>query len=104
MPLSAAHQKIAEAWYLKLPGKRGIDIPADVYDKMKPVADGITMPLWGRSTLPHQMQWLYDQGKTQPYQIHAAFNELPHPHAPNVKVGEYPDYVSAMQTYQEHSK
>jgi hypothetical protein len=102
--LTPAQRKIGEAWYLKLPAKRGIDIPARVYDQMKPVADGITMPMWGRPALPHQMAWLYEHGHTQPYQIHAAFSALPHPHAPNVKVGEYPDYVHALSTYKEHSQ
>jgi hypothetical protein len=102
--LTAEQKKIGQAWYLSQPGKRGIDIPAETYDKMRAVADGITIPMWGRRLLPAQMQHLYENHQTEPYQIHAAIGQLPHPHAPNVKVSEYPHYVSAFQTYQEHSK
>ena len=72
------------AWYLGLPGKRGIDIPEHIYDRIAPVANGITLPLWGRPASPEQLQWLHDNEVTEPEDIHKAFNGLPHPHAPSV--------------------
>lgn len=90
------------AWYLGLPGKRGIDIPEHIYDRIAPVANGITLPLWGRPAAPEQLQWLHDNEVTEPEDIHKAFNGLPHPHAPSVTVGEFPSYAHAMQTFEEH--
>lgn len=92
------------AWALRLPGQRGVHIPEDVYDRMYAIGNGVTLPIWGRPILPHQMQWLYDRGLTQPAQIHAAFSQLPHPHAPNVSVGDYPHYANAMHVFEQHSK
>lgn len=87
-----------------LPGKRGIDIPVDVYDRMMTTAMGVTMPLWGRRPTPHQMQALYDAGMTEPEQIHAAFNDLPHPRAPSLKVGEYGHWKDAQQAWTKHTQ
>jgi hypothetical protein len=85
-----------------LPGKRGRDIPEDVYDAIHHVASGITMPLWGRPPTPQQMQHLYDTGTHDPQGIHDAFGGLPHPHAPNLKVGEYQSYQRAHEEYRKH--
>jgi hypothetical protein len=89
-------------WLLSQPGKRGIDIPADTWDKIHQVASGITQPLWGRPPTPQQMQHLHDSGATTPDRIHAAFAELPHPHAPHLSVGEYDSWKSAYGLYQQH--
>lgn len=91
-----------KAAVLKIPGLRGRDIPEDKYDQIRDVADGITMPLWGRPATPHQMQHLYDTGAHDPASIHVAFGNLDHPHAPGVKVGEYSLYSKALQTYHQH--
>lgn len=101
MTLSRQKRQQAMGWWLNLPGKRGVDIPEETYDRIYSVGNGITMPLWGRPILPEQMQYLHDNDLTQPSQIHAAFGELPHPHAPNVKVSEYPDYVHAMKAHED---
>jgi hypothetical protein len=103
MSLTQQEKQKAMSWWLKLPGKRGVDIPEGEYDKVYPVAAGITLGVWGRQPHPRQMQWLHDQGITEPADVHAAFAGLPHPGAPNVTVGEYPQYAKAYQTYQEHS-
>lgn len=90
------------AWYLSVPGKRGVDIPADRYDKIAPVANGITLPLWGRPASPQQLQYLHDNDLTEPSQIHAAFGALPHPNAPSISVSDYPAYTAALKTYEDH--
>lgn len=90
------------AWYLSVPGKRSVDIEPAVYDKIAPVANGITLPIWGRPAHPEQLQWLADNNMTEPAQIHDAYSNLPHPNAPNIKVGEYPDYVHAQQVFEDH--
>lgn len=102
MPLNARQKQRAMAWYLGLPGKRGIDIPEHIYDRIAPVANGITLPLWGRPAAPEQLQWLHDNEITEPEDIHKAFNGLPHPHAPSVSVGEFPSYAHAMSVFEEH--
>ena len=101
--LSADERRRIHAELMKLPGKKGIDIPADLHDRIRDVATGITMPLWGRPPTPQQMQWLHDQGAHEPAQIHAAFASLPHPHAPSLSVGDYQKYASALKTYKQHS-
>ena len=103
MSLNSQQRAAAMSWWLGLPGKRGVEIPEEEYDKVYPVAAGITLPLWGRPPHPRQMQYLHDQGITEPADIHAAFSSLPHPQAPNVTVGEYPAYAEAFQTYEAHS-
>ena len=102
MALTPQETARAQAWLDALPGARGRDIPEDVYDQMYATANGITLPVWGRPVTPEQMQAMYDQELTTPAAIHQAFNSLPHPHAPNVTVGEYHDYEQALQTYQKH--
>ena len=92
-----------KAAVLKIPGLRGRDIPEADYDKIRDVADGITMPLWGRPATPFQMQHLYDSGAHDPASIHAAFSDLQHPHAPGLKVGEYQTYSKALSTYKMHA-
>ena len=93
---------VAQQWLDSLPGKRGTDIPPDVYDTIYHVGNGITLPMWGRPILPHQIAALYSQGATTPQAIHQALGSLPHPNAPNVSVSEYPHYVQAYRTYNEH--
>jgi hypothetical protein len=101
MALTRRERQQAMAWALKLPGQRGVSVPEAVYDRIYSVGNGITMPLWGRPILPEQIQYLHENGLTEPSQIHQAFNDLPHPHAPNVKVGEYQDYVHAFKAHED---
>lgn len=89
-------------WLLQQPGLRGVGVPADAYDKIVPVANGITLPLWGRPASLEQIQWLHDNGVHEPEDIHKAYNGLPHPHAPSVSVGEFPTYAHAMSVFEEH--
>jgi hypothetical protein len=91
-----------KAAVMKIKGLRGRDIPEATYDKIRDVADGITMPLWGRPATPYQMQHLYDTGAHDPASIHQAFDNLDHPHAPGLKVGEYAQYGKALSTYKQH--
>jgi hypothetical protein len=90
-------QKISE-WYLQLPIH---DIPPDRFHAISSVANGITMPLWGRPALPEQIAYLHRENLTEPAQIHQAFGNLQHPHAPNVRVSEYQSYVHAMKAHDE---
>lgn len=101
MTLSAREQAAAKQWFDALPGKRG-EIPPDVYDTIYSVGNGITLPMWGRPILPHQIDALYKAGATTPQAIHQALGSLPHPNASNVSVSDYPSYVQAFQTWQEH--
>lgn len=84
------------------PGKRGVDIPEHVFDDIHRVANGITQPLWGRRPTPEQLHWLYTNGHHTPEQIHQAFDGLPHPHAPNMAVGQYRDHAEALKVYKQH--
>ena len=104
MALTRAEKQAASAWFQQLPGKRGADIEPELYDRIYRVASGITLPLWGRPPSPQQMQWLHDQGAHEPAAIHAAFNDLPHPMAPNVTVGQFPAYAQAFKAHEQHSK
>jgi hypothetical protein len=101
MSLTTAEKRAINEWYLAQPHH---GIPTDDFNTIKSVGDGVTLPIWGRGLLPHQIRWLYDKGITQPAAIHDAITKLPHPNAPNVTVGEYPDYVAAQKEYEEHSK
>jgi hypothetical protein len=101
MALSPREQQVATRWYRGLPGARG-QIPPDVYDTIYSVGNGITLPLWGRPILPHQIDALHKMGADTPAAIHAAFNSMPHPHAPGVSIGEFQDYAHALKTYQDH--
>ena len=102
MTLSNAELASAKQWADKLPGQRGRDIPPDVYDTIYHTANGITMNVWGRPVLPHQIAWLYEQGAHTPQAIHQALGAQQHPHAPGVSVGDYPKYVSALKAYTAH--
>ena len=86
------------------PGQRGRDIPSQFYDAMYSSASGITVPLWGKGPTPQQMQALWDAKATTPEQIKAHYDRMPHPKAPNVRVGDYPDYQQALRTFNEHHK
>ena len=101
MTLNARQKQAAMAWYLSQP-KPGVEIPADKWEKIVPVANSITMPLWGRPAHPEQLQWLADHDMTEPAEIHQAFGQLPHPHAPSISVADYPAYTSALKTFEQH--
>ena len=85
-----------------MPGKRGVNIPADMWDQIHASASGITKQVWGSAPSPEQMQRLYDDGHHEPDAIKEVFNGLPHPHAPSLTVGEYPQFSQALQLYQDH--
>ena len=84
------------------PGARGTQIPAEIFDKIAPVAHGISKQIWGSAAEGAQLQALHDQGLHEPEQIHQAFNSLPHPHASSVTVGEYSKYSAAKGMFDEH--
>lgn len=92
----------AKQFFERLPGKRGVDIPEDVYDRIYPVARGITEQIWGRPPTPRQLQELYDNDLTHPDQIRQAYGALPHPFAKGLTVAEYQRYLEAYQVYREH--
>jgi hypothetical protein len=100
--LNARQRQRAMSWMLQQPGIRGVGVPADVYDKIAPVANGIALPMWGRPASLEQIQWLHDNEITEPADIHKAFSALPHPNSPSTTVGEYPSYVHALSVFDEH--
>ena len=85
-----------------LPGKRGLDIPEQTYDRILDVAMGITQPMFGKPPTPHQLQHLYDVGAHTPEAIHAEYGNMAHPHAPNLKVSEYQQYAHALGVFKSH--
>lgn len=91
----------ARGFLMGFPGKRDIDIPADTYDRMFSAANGLTQQVWGRSPEPEHMQWLYDNGHTEPDQVKQAFGAMPHPHAPSVTVANYEQYSAAKQMFDQ---
>jgi hypothetical protein len=97
-PLTRRERQQISAWYLNLPIH---DIPAERFHSIQAVANGITMPLWGRPALPDQIAYLHRENLVEPQQIHQAFGELPHPHAPNVQVKDYADYTHAYKAHEE---
>lgn len=97
-------KKQVEGFLHSLPGKRGIDIPADIFDKIHPVANGITQKVWGSAPTPHQLQHLYETGAHEPQAIQDSYNNLPHPLAPSVSVGEYQQYSKALELYNKYQK
>lgn len=101
--LTPAQRKSVVEYLHSLPGKRGHDIPEHIHDVITQVGNGIAKPLYGRDLDPFQIQALYEGGYHTPEAIHEAMNSLPHPHAPNVTVGEYPDYAHAHKVFKEHS-
>lgn len=100
--LSRAEKQQALSYLNAQPGQRGRDIPTQFYDQMHHAASGITVPLWGQHPTAAQMQALWDAKATTPEQIKAHFDQMPHPKAPNVRVGDYADYQQALQTYNEN--
>jgi hypothetical protein len=86
------------------PGKRGIDIPADVFDQIHEHASGATLPVWGRHPTPEQLQHLYDNGHHDAQSIHSFYADMPHPHADGLKVGEYGKWKQAATTWKQHTK
>jgi hypothetical protein len=99
-------RKDEEAWIKdqveKIPGKRGRDIPENLHEQIKNIADGITMPLWGRPATPFQLDHLHKAGAHDPASIHAAFSNLQHPHAPGLTVGDYQIYSKALSVHKQH--
>lgn len=90
-----------ESFLHSLPGKRDIDIPAQIFDRIQPVAHGMAMQVWGRPIEPQQLQDLYDQGHHQPEQVKQALGMLPHPHSPSITVSEYAKYSAAKQMFDQ---
>ena len=101
MTLDSRQKQAIMAWYLQQP-KPGVEIPVEKWNKIVPVANSITLPMWGRPAHPEQIRWLADNDLTEPQQIHQAFGSLPHPQAPSVSVSEYPDYQKALDTFESH--
>src|ERR1700752_2570767 len=95
-------QAKARAYMLSLPGKRGIDIPEEVFDRIHNAANGITQQIWGRPPSPMQLQYLYDQGHHTPDKIREVYDSLEHPGASGVTVGEYPEWSDAYDVYKQH--
>ena len=96
------NRKEVEAHMFTWPGKRGEDIPEHVFDKIHPVANGITQQIWGRGPTPFQLQHLYDNGHHTPEAIHDAYGQMPHPHSPSTSVAEYEGYSKALELFQKH--
>ncbi len=92
----------AKQFIQSMPGKRGIDIPEDIYDRIFNAASGVTQQVWGRHPTPEQMQWLHDNGHHTPDMVKDQFGNLPHPHADGLTVAEYPKYADAYQTMKKH--
>lgn len=95
-------QNKARIYVEGLPGKRGKDIPEELYDRIFSAASGITQQIWGRPPTPHQMQYLFDNGHHTPDKVKDAYGSLPHPHADGLTVGEYPQYLDAYEHYKKH--
>lgn len=100
--LTPAQKRKAQQFVMQLPGKRGHDIPEDVHDTITSVGNGIARPMWGRDLDPFQIQALYDAGAHTPEQIHDMLGAMPHPHAPNVSVNDYPRYANAHKVWKDH--
>jgi hypothetical protein len=98
------YKKVAEEALMALPGKRGIDIPEEVFDKIHKHASAETLGVWGRHPTPHQLQALHDQGLHEPHQIKEAFGQMPHPHAEGISVADYTRWSSAKDSWDHHSK
>lgn len=90
-------------WRLARGGNRGLDIPERDYDRIFPVAAGITLPLWGRHPTPEQMIHLARNTDGSPAAIHAAYGGLPHPHAPSLTVDQYSSYHHALTVHKTHA-
>lgn len=98
--MTASQRKAFHAFFDALPGHRGRDIPADIYDQIAPVANGISQPTWGRPATLEQLQYLHDNGHHTPAAIHEQFGAMPHPHAPSLNLSEYQTYSRAMAVHQ----
>jgi len=90
-----------KAVMFSLPGKRGVDIPEDIFDKIAPIAHSTSNQIWGSNATPHQLQALHDGGHHEPQQVKDAFGALPHPLAPDVTVSEYEKNSEGLQKYNE---
>lgn len=98
----AQARQMVERWGSTQPGKRGVDIPAEIFDRIAPAAHGAMLPLYGRPATPEQLQWFHDQGITEPADVHDAVSRMQHPHAPDLTVGEFPRYQQAFDTFRAH--
>lgn len=97
----------ARRFVQEMPGRRvskGGQIPDELWHTLMQSAQGVTLPVWGRHPTPEQIQWLYDSGYHEPHQVREAFGQLPHPHAPGLKVDEYPEFRDTYKMYVEHNK
>lgn len=101
MSLSPSEKLKVAAYVNALPDRH---IPPEEHQKIRAVADSISYPVWGRGAQPDQIAALHAQGLMEPQQIHQAFADLPHPHAPNLTLGEWPQYVSAFNVFKDHAK
>ncbi len=88
---------------MAMPGKRGIDIPEDEWDRIHEAASGITLGVWGMHPTPHQMQALYEGGHTTPEAVNEVFGQMPHPHSPDITVSQYPSWAKAYEVHENHS-
>lgn len=101
-PRSQIPKKV-EQILMSWPGKRGIDIPEEVFDRIHPVATGITMKVWGRYPTPHQLQYLHDNQLHHPDDIHRVYDQMPHPHADGMTVGEFQHWSKAYSTFNQYN-
>ena len=99
-PTAQEIENVMMSW----PGKRSIDIPEHIFDKIQPVAQGITKQIWGDNVQPQQLQHLYQNGHHTPDAIHAEFGKMPHPLAPSVQVSEYEKFSKAKELFDKHQK
>lgn len=98
------YRKIAEEALMALPGKRGIDIPEEIFDQIHRHATAATLGVWGRHPLPEHFQQLHDQGLHEAHQIQEAYGSMPHPHADGLTVNEYSTWSKAHEAWNHHSK
>lgn len=96
------YKKVAEEALNELPGKRGVDIPEEIFDQIHKHASAATLGVWGRHPTPHQLQALHDQGLHEQHQIQEAFDQMPHPHAEGMSVGDYRGWSKAYVNWQKH--
>jgi hypothetical protein len=98
-------QQKAKRFVASLPSRkqsRGGSIPDDVHERLFATANGITQQTWGRWPWPWHVQEMFDQGLTEPQQVHDYYGNFAHPHAPGLTLAEYPRYAKAHQTFVQH--
>lgn len=97
-------QQEVEAHMATWGGRRGHEIPEEVFDRIAPVAHGISKQIWGSNAQPDHLQYLYDHGHHTPEAIHNVYGEMPHPHSPSMKVREYQKYSQALELFRKHQQ